>query len=1279
MNFYKIIRILFIINCLCFHQLIFSEYNFKYSQDGYLIYNTCKDGRCSNDKRAVGEKVLTIYKDRDGKSAIDKIFKDKTAIVLKSFVDKYTAVTKDYVDAVINATDVSNLVKGLNNFAHNLPMCRSRELVLSSIYPMTLAQYTPLSANPNPSGRCIELDTNKVKLECGGMYVEFQGNDKEKICSGLKKSNEKNILYTELCNGKDTSGFFPVNSKAVNLENKNSFDKAMNLFKLQKKLKLIAKNSTIEPLCLTEKPEERIAECLKLNKEQRDNLPHYHPCNSDWHLRLIGAKRWDGEKFSYKKTEEKASELHDEMVRTEQMPTLFTDKIKRDARGLYQNIALTDTGIYFIRKDGTSTIHEELNEEGKRDEDPPRIKRDILKRMQDGKLGLREDFLTDDIRLSAIDGLSDNLKIDAIKRLENKEAKLAAILDLNENMQSLALKELSEFKDEIKLLNSFKKLPDNKKIEGFKRIEDNLKLVAIREIPQKLKNQALESLSDDMAEKYFKNPLDAKGLNLVLHAKNYIEDDDGKTNREFASDRGEGKVKVLGLGLIPPLAGHGNHVAGTIASADKRQIPSDNYLHVESISPSASVTPLRSNRHPGIFKEISYVTNALNAILEHNQNLRDRVKNAFAVNFSIDTDKYCGENHPKKLSNWGCWRDILKSKACKEKYTGVYNENNFKVSSYNGNNKDARCENIVKKSRDYYQHKIGTINMSLGTARHWTAASEKDYKDLENAVNALEKGGVVVVAASGNYMGNKIVDGVQNLITKGRAAPCVFKSTLCMGGVAANMTPWERGFKNQFVDFSLAADTIPIAYTSKQKDQKGRKQNILFSTGTTYATAVGSGIVSNISSFNADYILDTKYPQGHKLSLIKTILKAAKENDKDCSKLSIDESIPSENTCAFTPVNCDFKNIVGVNVELEVMDKRKCQLAISEDNYGEGVMTNFQKVLLNPLPSASEVADYHSKLDIIYADKNQLAKDSDKALAYLKSNPSEKKFFNQDNPKYERYAKVARAIKNDNLSDAILKLKDNAEYVLGLPSKEKNRVLALSSEQIDNYLSLNSDVKENLLAMNFGATKKFLSMNQSNRDYIGENIKPQYWESYLGMNNGEATLISGFPEESRNAYFEKSDQEKKRILNTYQEYLEQISTTAGGGKIDNLTGIIPKDKDITPLTSINVGGGFIKENEPEEDKEVAVKDYNRLVQTEKIVSNNLEIEEIENEEKSKLLEFLSSVDKRYKLENHELYTELLQYIIEANPKLKDYLKPEKQGEYCTNEFRKTIKKLAEQL
>ncbi len=1278
MNFYKTIRILFIINCLCFHQLIFSEYNFKYSQDGYLIYRTCKDGNCSSLRPVTGEGVLNIYHNKGGKTIIDKLFGDKTGIILNSFVDNYTAVNRNYIETVINATEMSNLVRGLNNFAHNLPMCRSRGFALNSIATEPLAFSPAIAFNPNPRGRCAELDRNKVNLECGAIYVEFKGNEKEKICNSLKDSNEKNILYEGVCNDEHTSGFFPVNIEAADLENKSSFDKAMNLFKIQKNLKLIAKESTVQPICLTERPDDRIAKCLKLDKEQRDNLPHYHPCNTNWHLRLTGVKRWDGKKFSDENVKQRASDLYDDLVLKRRVPTLFIEKLKNSHRGTSQNIGLTDTGLLYIRKNGTSTIHEELNEAGRKDEEPPRIKRDILKIMKDGELGLREDFLTDDIKLSAINELPDNLKIDAIKRLEGKELKLAAIVDLNEDMQSLALNEFPELKNDIKLLSSFKKLSDDKKIEWFDRVEDSLKLVAMREIPQSLKSQAIESLSDDMKERYFKNPLDAKGLNLVLHAKNYIESDDGKANRELARDRSEGKIEILGIGLMDPLYGHGNHVAGTLASADNKQILSDNFLHIEGVSPDASVIPLRANRHPGIIKETRYLVEALKAILKHNQDLRNRVKDAFATNFSIDTDNYCGENHPKKLSNWGCWRDILKSKACKEKYTGVYTANNFKVSSYNGDNKDARCENIVKKSIDYYQHRIGTVNMALGTARHFLAASSEDYNDLKNTVDDLEKDGVVVVSAAGNYSGSFIVDGAQKRITKGKAAPCIFKSTLCIGGVAANLTPWDKGFKNQFVNFSLAADTIPIAHTNDD----GR-QNIIFTSGTTYATSVTTGMITNISSFHTDYMLDTKYPQGHKLSLIHTMIKAAKENDKDCTKLSIDQNNPSDNTCVFTPLNCDFKKIGGVDIKLEVMDKRKCQLAIAGDNYGEGVMTNFQKILLNPLPSAKEVADYRRENDIIYADKVKLSEDSDRALAYLDKNPSEKAFFNQESDKHQRHAKLALAVGNKDLGDTILKLKDNTEYVLGLPAKEKNRILALSPTEIDNYLSLDSKVKESLLAMDFGATKKLLAMDKEDKDYMLEKIKPEYWNAYLDMNDKEAYLVGTLTEKSRQAYFDKADDEKKLFLNNYASLQGRINTTAGA-KIDGTiartlegsrTSIIPN----VFIRPESIGGAIIKENEPEDKKGVTAKDYSSLMKTENIISSNLALEKIENEERDRFLKFLASIDKKYRLENYPLYVDLLQYLMEANPKLKDYLKSEKQVEYCTNEFRKSIKKIAEQL
>ncbi len=728
-------------------------------------------------------------------------------------------------------------------------------------------------------------------------------------------------------------------------------------------------------------------------------------------------------------------------------------------------------------------------------------------------------------------------------------------------------------------------------------------------------------------------------------AKNEKE---GVEQKRGAEDKGEG------------LFGHGTRMAANMNSARAKPDGTVGKQTTVGYAEKASVVMYKTHPHPAVLDiggtKLKRINNGLRGVLENNRKLRSNVNTYIKENFDIEPSNYCGKNNPKGLSNLGCWIDILRHKGCSTDNIGTLAINNFEdIKPYVGADKDRKCKEVINLNNKYYQYKTGIISMSLGTNEFFSR--DEDYNEMKNLLKELRKDGVILVAAAGNDADIPVVNSIQRGLFK-RSSPCIFEDVICVTGNSAYMTPWRGGYSYFGGEISLPADTI-LTSATKKVGKDGTGFDVHFSYGTSYATSGFAALVSRALSLHGSYALDTMYPQESGVSLIREILFNAKENDqRGCSKFTLNQKSSDKNTCTFTPVTCDIPDtdeLCGPEVDVDTLSERLCKNSRRGKGFGHGILTNFQNLMASELPDVDKVKDRNLALLI-----NKNMKDNFGLNKELIARVLRKKNLTRDDLK-----RLAMLSENKILSDNIDKDK-SALALYELTSNERKSYFTMGKSEREMFLNLSLEHKVAYTAMDEREKNRVLNMSAYERTrYLDEDEGTR--EIAMGMDWNKARNYINTPKAQRDYIF--TNEELPIVTEDHTD-------------IDDPTSIIsPK----VPSPIIKEEG---KLTEPDKFKDKIAtddvlneNDFILLENTVKLANNAIDKKEEQDREDKEIEEKFKNFDKNINEfltgvgDENQKYKDLLLVILEIYPDLKQYINHPNSNRPCPYNFQMKFNKL----
>ncbi len=717
-----------------------------------------------------------------------------------------------------------------------------------------------------------------------------------------------------------------------------------------------------------------------------------------------------------------------------------------------------------------------------------------------------------------------------------------------------------------------------------------------------------------------------------------------------AEDRGEG------------LMGHGTRMAANMVSARVKPDEIAGAQTTVGYAEKASVIMYKTHTHPAIIdifdSELKGVNRGLKKTLENNRNLQANVNKSVKKNFGIELGDHCGENHLKGLGDWGCLRDVLSHLGCSSDDIGAFvaNRLNKEIAISDVVDKNKKCQEAVSLNNKYYKDKADIVSMSFGTDDF--VAGDDDYNEMRRLLKELRKDGVVLVAAAGNDADVPIINSIQRGLFK-RSSPCIFEDVICVTGNSAYMTPWRGGYSYFAGEIALPADALLTSATGKSGDYTNF--DVHFSYGTSYATSGFAALVSRVLSSNGSYVLDTMYPKGYGVSLIRAVLAKAKKNDqKGCNKFTLNTKSSDKSVCTFTPVTCkipDAENLCGPKVDVDTLSERLCKGRRGE-GFGHGILTNFQKLITNDLPSVNDVKDKNLELVV----KNNIRENFDGARDVVNRATIKKNLTTDHLKKLAMLgdnSKLAENIGNDNNALALYELTSNErKSYFNMGRYEREIFLNLSLEHKVAYTAMDEREKNRVLNMYEGERNAYLDEDKGTRQYA------------MGMDWNEARRFIQTPKAQRGSIF--PDYGPFIAIEKPKDIDDPTAIVAPTGpRID-----IKDKKDKKEITEPSK----FKDEQVKDDK-INESDFNTLEKTATMAKDAIDEKEGQDREDKRIAkeikiynenvdEFLISVGDKNKK-----YKDILLTILEIYPDLKQYVNYPNSNRPCPYNLQIKFKKL----
>ncbi len=719
---------------------------------------------------------------------------------------------------------------------------------------------------------------------------------------------------------------------------------------------------------------------------------------------------------------------------------------------------------------------------------------------------------------------------------------------------------------------------------------------------------------------------------------------EGVEQNRAAEDKGEG------------LMGHGTRMAANMVSARKKPEEIAGKQTTVGYAEKASVVMHKTHPHPAIIdifdNDLKGVNRGLKKTLDNIQNLRANVSKSVKENFGIELGDHCGENHPKGLGGWGCLRDVLSHLGCSADDIGkfVANRLNEEITPSVVENKGAKCKEAVSLNNKYYKDRADIISMSFGT--HKAVAKNTDYYEMKRLLRELRKEGVVLVAAAGNDADIPVVNTIQRGLFK-KSSPCIFEDVICVTGNSAYMTPWRGGYSYFAGEIALPADTLLTSATGKNGNYTNF--DVDFSYGTSYATSGFAALVSRFFSSNGSYVLDTMYPKGYGVSLVRAMLANAKENDQQgCKKFTLNTKSSDKNTCTFTPVTCeipDEKSLCGPKVDVDTLSKRLCKGRRGE-GFGYGILTNFQKLVTNDLPSVDDVEDQNLELAVKINLKDNINKSKD-----LINRVTRKKNLTTDDLK-----KLAMLGDNNKLAENIGK-DNNALALYDLTSNERKNYFNMGRLEREIFLNFNLEHKVAYTAMDERERNRVLNMYEGERNtYLDEDKATRQYA--MGMDWSQARKFIQTPKAQRGPIF--PDYSPFIAIEDIDDPIAIVAPTEPRINIKDKKQITEPDK--------------FKDEEVKDDK-INEDDFAVLEKTVTMAKDAIEEKEEQNREDKRIAEEMKIYDENVDEflinmgDKNKKYKDLLLTILEIYPDLKQYINFPNSSRPCPYNFQMKFKAL----
>ncbi len=296
-----------------------NTFYYGYDKEGTLLYKKCIYNACTPYQKVTGKKLRELYLDYNAKERLEYFLGTNIYPLLSAFEDK-SNIKKDHIKTVSFLNDFASDVQRLNRNHQNGPnQCFRRDLVLS--LADTEDKLEDVACEDEELINLKGLDD--LDMSCNYQEVENDiVNNKRHIAPNIKSTKLLKMLCAPNLGGVDT----------------------------------------------------RIKACRDF-KSSAHSI--YHPCNPNWNLRVAGVNTYNsGDKvYDDKKLQDRAKEFNRKLIKgienkKEKTPGFLVEGVEINADGKDVNVAVVDTGVTYIVKNGKVYVHPELSNVDREKDNP---------------------------------------------------------------------------------------------------------------------------------------------------------------------------------------------------------------------------------------------------------------------------------------------------------------------------------------------------------------------------------------------------------------------------------------------------------------------------------------------------------------------------------------------------------------------------------------------------------------------------------------------------------------------------------------------------------------------------------------------------------------------------------------------------------------------------------------------------------------------------------------------------------------------------------------------